>query len=546
MYSRIRRAGLALVASSFLTTASAAEAATFRYASSADVLTLDPHAANEALTNGMKANIYEALVRRKWDLSLEPALAVSWTQRDPTTWRFQLRRGVTFHDGTPFTADDVVFSFRRNKHKNSNMADAVAAVKEVRKVDDYTVEYVTYGPDPVLLQELTNSFIMSRRWCEEHGATEPSLTLDKETYATRHANGTGPFMVVERVVDTRTVLVAYAKWWGDATKEHNLTRAEFRPIANAATRVSALLSGELDMMYPVPLQDIPRLKGTPGFSVLQGPEARVVFLGFDQWRDELLDMRGSGKNPFKDVRVRRAFYQAIDIGAIERKVMRGASVPTGLMVAKGVAGYDAKLAERYPYDPEAAKKLLSDAGYPHGFPVTLDCPNDRYVNDEAICQSVVSMLARVGVEVTLNAQTKSKWLDKIGRRQSNATSFYMLGWTPTTYDAHNALQNLMVMQGEGAGLWNEGRYTNPKVEQLVAAIAVEMDAVKRDELMREALRLHKEDFGHIPLHQQMLAWGVRDGVDLKLHPADLVLLRYVKVKDSGRTAARTTGGTNAR
>lgn len=519
-----------------------AQANTFRYASSGDVLTMDPHSGNEALTNGMKQNIYEGLVRRRWDLAVEPALAVSWSQPDATTWRFQLRRGVTFHDGTHFTADDVLFSFRRNKNKRSQLADILASVKEVRKVGEFTVDYVTYGPSPVLLQDLTNHFIMSRKWCEEHDTTEPAPFLDKETYATRHANGTGPFMLAERVVDTRTVLVANPSWWDNPNKEHNVTRAEFRPIANAATRLAALLSGDVDMIYPVPLQDIPRVKSTPGFQVQQGPEARVLFFGFDQWRDELLDMPGSGRNPFKDVRVRRAFYQAIDVDAIHRKVMRGASVPTALMVAREVAGYDPSLDVRYPYDPAAARKLLVEAGYSQGFPVTLDCPNDRYINDEAICQAAVSMLDRIGVKVTLNAQTKSKWLEKINHRN---TSFFLLGWTPATYEAHNMIRNVITTQGEAAGIWNDGGYTNPRVEKLASQIAVEMDGAKRTRMISEVLRIHKEDFGHIPIHQPMLVWGMRAGVDVKLHPGDQVLLRYVKVKEPARSAVRTRAESGA-
>ena len=513
--------------------AAAAHAQTFRYASSGDVLSLDPHSVNEALTNGMKQNLYEGLLVRSWDLSIAPGLAVSWSQPDPTTWRFKLRKGVKFHVGTPLSADDVVFSFHRNKNKNSGTSVQVADVKEVRKVDEYTVDYVTYGPSPILLQNMTGHYIMSKKWCEEHGATEPAVGLETETYATRHENGTGSFMVVERVPDTRTVLVPNPDWWGNATKEHNLTRVEFRPIANAATRISALLSGEIDMMYPVPLQDIPRVKATPGFRVLEGPEVRVIFFGFDQWRDELLDMPGSGKNPFKDVRVRRAFYQAIDVDAIHTKVMRGHSKPTGLMVAQGIVGFDPKLNDRYTYDPGAAKKLLVEAGFPNGFPVTLDCPNDRYINDEAVCQAVVPMLARIGIKVTLNAQTKSKWIDKTGRKQNNNTSFYLLGWTPNTYDAHNAFLNVMALHGDGAGVWNHGHYTNPKVEQLVAAIAVEMDPVKRTRLISDVLRIHKEDFGHIPLYQPMLVWAVRDGVEVKLQAADQVLLNYVKVTRNG-------------
>jgi len=504
-------------------------AKTFKYATSGDILTMDPHSQNEGPNNAMKNNVFECLVHRNYKLEVEPSLATRWEVINPTTWRFYLRKGVKFHDGSPFTADDVVFSYKRNAHPHSDMNAYLATVKEVKKVDDYTVDYITKGPDPILTQNLTAHFIMSKTWCEKHNVGDPIRGSTDEIYATRHANGTGPFIMVERVPDTRTVLVNNPNWWGNATKTHNLTKATFVPIANAATRVSALLTGEVDMIFPVPLQDVKRVNATPGVRAMQGPELRTVFLGFDQHRDELLDMKGSGKNPFKDVRVRRAFYQAIDIQAIHKKVMRGASTPSGLMIAPGIVGWDEELNQRYPYDPEASKKLLADAGYPDGFPITFDCPNDRYVNDEAICQAVVPMLSRIGIDVTLNAQTKGLHFDKIGLKQKNNTSFFMLGWTPGTYDGLNPLVNLMTVEGKAHGTWNCGKYTNPEVEALTKKIAVEVEQEKRLELMREAMRIHKEDFGHIPLHQQALAWGVADYVDIKQPANDSVWLRYVKI-----------------
>ncbi|UCD81585.1 MAG: ABC transporter substrate-binding protein, partial [Desulfobacterales bacterium] len=430
----------------------------------------------------------------------------------------------------PFTADDVVFSYHRNAHPESDMNPYIATVKEVKKIDDYTVDYITKGPDPILIGNLAYHFIMSKSWCEEHNALVPLRGSTDENYATRHANGTGPFKLVERVPDTRTVLEVNTDWWNYNNREFNLTKATFIPIANSATRVSALLTGEVDMIFPVPLQDVPRVNATPGVKVLQGPELRTIFLGFDQWRDELLDLPGSGKNPFKDVRVRQAFYQAIDIQAIHKKIMRGASTPSGMMIAPGIVGWDEKLYERYPYDPEAAKKLLAEAGYADGFPVTFDCPNDRYVNDEAICQSIVPMLARIGIDATLNAQTKGLHFDKIGLKQGNNTSFYLLGWTPGTYDGLNPLVNLMTVEGTGHGTWNCGKYTNPKVEELTRKIAVTVEPEERLAMIKEAMRIHKEDFGHIPLHQQALAWGVRDYVDMKQPANDAVMPRYVKIK----------------
>jgi len=518
------------VALAGLLAAAASSAQTFRYASSGDILTLDPHSANEALTNSFKMNLYEGLTRWGRDLRPEAALAESWTNVDPVTWRFRLRRGVTFHDGTPFTADDVVFSFRRQKSKNAGNPEPLVTIKEVRKIDDHTIEYVTYGPDPILIRNLTEHYIVSRKWCEDHRTTEPVPGVSDETYATRHENGTGPFQLQERMADTRTVLVPFPRWWDLPNKQYNITRAEFRPIANAATRLSALLSGEIDLAYPIAPQDVARVETQPGMRVLKRPEMRVIFLGMDQWRDESLDMPGSKKNPFKDVRVRRAVYQAIDVEAIRAKVMRGMAAPTGELVPQGVEGYDPALRERLPYDPSASRKLLAEAGYAEGFPVTLDCPNDRYINDEALCQALVPMLARVGVHVTLNAQTKSKWFDKILKKSNNNTSFFLLGWGTVALDASMTFLPLVLMKGEGAGTFNAGRYSNPSVEELMAQARVEMNPERRRKLISEAIRTHKEDVGHIPLYEPMVLWGARDGVQVHLDPRDQVFLRFVSVR----------------
>ena len=270
-----------------------------------------------------------------------------------------------------------------------------------------------------------------------------------------------------------------------------------------------MLSGELDLIYDVPIQDVDRLKSDPNVDVLQAPELRTIFLGFDQHRDELLDMPGSGKNPFKDVRVRKAFAHAIDTSAIQRVVMRGASTPTGLMVAPGINGFQDDMNTPYAHDPEQAKALLAEAGYGDGFSVTLDCPNDRYVNDEAICTAVIPMLQRIGIDVSLNAQTKSLHFNKIGEAEGNNTSFFMLGWTPSSFDSLNPLQNLMTVDGDGQGSWNSGRYSNAEIEELTDQIAVTIDEAERNELIRKAFQIHQDDVGHIPLHQQALAWGIR-------------------------------------
>jgi peptide/nickel transport system substrate-binding protein len=519
-------AGLVLAVS-----ATAADAKTLRYSTNADLLGLDPAINNEGPTNTMKGNLYSGLLYRKFDLSLEAALATEWSQPQPDVWRFKLRQGVKFADGTPFVPEDVAFSFGRYAAEQSDLQNYVATIKEIRKVDDHTIDIVTKGPDPILNQQLPLFYIMSKAWSEKNNTTQVVRGTSAPTFINFNANGTGPYKVIERVADNRTVLVPNDNWWGPKLT-NNIDRAEFRPIANDATRVAALLSGEIDLMYPVPVQDVQRINQTPGAKVLEGPELRTIFLGMDQARDELLDMKGSGKNPFKDVRVREAFFKAIDIETIHRVVMRGASRPTGSMVAPGIVGFSEAVDKRPPFDPDGAKKLLADAGYANGFPVQLDCPNDRYTNDAAICQAIVPMLARVGITVKLNAQTRSLHFDKIGLKEKFNTSFFMLGWTPGTYDAHNAIVNLFAKSQPGWGQNDSSQYSNPKVEELALKAQSEMDPKKRIEELVEAQMIHKNDYGDIPLHQQTLAWGVRDTIDpsVKPRPQNDVDLLLVKMK----------------
>ena len=512
MLPRIPAVALAAL---FAVAAQPASAETLRFAFQGDVNTLDPYGLNETFTLGFQGNVYEGLTRRGPDLAIEPGLAERWEIVEPTRWRFHLRRGVSFHNGNPFTADDVVFSAERVRKEASDLKTRLSGVVEVVKVDDHTVDVVTEVPNPILIAEWDTWFIMDKEWAEANNATEPTNLADasSENYANRHANGTGPFMVTVREPDVRTIAVPNPNWWGEA--RHNLTEVVFQPIASDATRVAALLSGEMDLVYPVPLQDVQRVDSNADTTALTGPELRTIFLGMDQARDELLYSTVSGSNPFKDRRVRLAFYQAIDVDAIGRVVMRGQSTPAASMVAPGINGFPEGLA-RYQYDPEAAKALLAEAGYPDGFGVTMDCPNDRYVNDEAICQAVVGMLGRVGIDVDLLAQTKSQYFAKILAQGGYDSSFYLLGWTPGSFDSWNPLHNLVGTRdtASGRGTFNVGGYANAEIDALADRILVETDLETRDALIRQAWDLLHEDVGYIPLHQQALSWGVRDGVEL--------------------------------
>jgi peptide/nickel transport system substrate-binding protein len=321
-------------------------------------------------------------------------------------------------------------------------------------------------------------------------------------------------------------------WW--KKPEHNLKEIVFTPIASDATRVAALLSGEVDVIEPVPIQDIQRVNSSPNAAVLTGPEIRTIFIGMDQSRDELLYSSVKGKNPFKDVRVREAVYRAIDIELIKNRVMRGLSTPSALMIAPELYPLSKEFT-RPKYDPDMAKKLLSEAGYPEGFEVTMDCPNDRYVNDAAICQAVVGMLARIGIKVNLLAQPKAQYFAKVLKPGGYKTSLYMLGWTPGTMDAHNVLHDIMGCREDpkdsARGEANLGGYCNKQLDELTDKILVESDTNKRNQMIKEAFDIGIKDYSYVPLHQQALAWGVSKKVKLTQRADNQVLFYWATKQD---------------
>jgi peptide/nickel transport system substrate-binding protein len=509
----------------------AASAATLRWANDGDVNSMDPYARQETFLLSFMQNIYEPLVRRSKDLKVEPSLATEWVQTAPDVWRFKLRQGVKFSDGTPFNADDVIFSFQRIRQPTSALNSNVATVADLVKVDDYTVDFHTKGPDPILPEELTGWGMMSKVWCEKNNAAIPADLgkVTEENFATRNAMGTGPYMLKERVPDVRTVLVTNPTWWDKPVG--NVTEAVFTRIANPSTRVAALLSGEIDFVYTVPPQDVDRIATTAGTKIVKSPELRTIFLGMDQMHDELPESSVKGKNPFKDEKVREAFYRAIDEKAIVAKVMRGQAEATALMIAPGINGFDKSLNERPAYDPAKSKKLLADAGYPNGFETGMDCPNDRYVNDEAICQAVAAMLAKVGIKVNLLAQTRLKYFGKVGSPNYN-TSFYMLGWTPSTYDVHNMLASLVGTRKPGSGIGdnNDGGVSNAEIDDDIKGIQSETDQAKRQALISKAMAVIKDQYLYIPLHQQVVVWAARSNVDVVQMADNFFPLRFVTVK----------------
>jgi peptide/nickel transport system substrate-binding protein len=504
-----------------------ASAQTLRYANQGGLKSLDPYTLNETTTHAHLGHVYEGLVTRDKDLKTVPALAESWETPEPTRWRFHLRKNVKFQNGDPFTADDVLFSADRVRATGSNLTTRIATDTKVVKIDDYTVDFVLTSPNPILTSQWDTWYIMDKKWCEENNAVAPTpASATSPSYASLHANGTGPFSVESHQPGVKTVFKANPTWW--RKPEHNLKEIVFTPIASDATRVAALLSGEVDVIEPVPIQDIARVNASANATVLTGPELRTIFLGFDQVRDELLYSNVKGKNPFKDIRVREAFYKAVDIELIKTRVMRGLSTPSALMVAPQLFNLSGDFTRPKP-DPEGAKKLLAEAGYPDGFEVTMDCPNDRYVNDAAICQAVVGMLARIGVKIDLLAQPKAQYFAKVLKPGGFQTSFYMLGWTPSTLDAQNVLYDIMGCRDDPKsprGEANLGGYCNKDFDAVADKVLLETDTARRDLLIKKAFEIGNQDWAYIPLHQQALAWGVSKKVKLTQRADNQVLLYW--------------------
>jgi peptide/nickel transport system substrate-binding protein len=491
-------------------------AKTFKWTSQGDILTMDPHSQNESLNIAANLWVYDPLVRYNEKFEVVPSLATSWEQVNPTLWRFKLREGVKFHDGSPFTADDVVFSLKRAMAPSSQYKSYVAGIKDVTAIDPLTVEISLAGPNPVLLRQLPVLAIMSRAWSEKNGVVAPQdFNRKEESYSGRNAMGTGPYKLKSREVDVKTVYVENDAWWGKPTKKGNVSEIVYTPIKQNATRTAALLSGEVDFVLDPPAQDLDRLRQQA--KVLDGNEYRTIFIGLDVNSPELKYSNIKGKNPLQDVRVREALYRAIDIEAIKKSVMRGMSLPTGTMIAPQVAGYTVALGKRVPYDPEKSRALLKEAGYDNNFELTLDCPNNRYINDEAICQAILAMWAKVGVKGKLNAMPRATFFPKVANYD---TSAYLFGWGVPTFDAFYSLEALIRSKGEGAnGSFNYGKYSNPQVDKLIDAVKVETDDAKRTAMIHQALELFAKDFGALPLHDQVIPWAMKKNVTA-LHRAD--------------------------
>ena len=497
-----------------------AGARNFRWASQGDAATMDPHAQNETFNNSVNEFVYEALSTRGKKMEIVPLLATSWTNTAPTKWIFNLRRGVKFHDGSTFTADDVVFSFNRARESGASFKTYAGQAGIPKKIDDYTVEFTTPVPNPVMPDTVAAIYIMSKSWCEKNKVVKPQDFKNKEeTYAVRNAMGTGAYKLLTWEQGVKIRYTQNLDWWGVKAGlfEGNVDTIEYRPIANAATRMAAIKSGQVDFVLDPPVQDVSRLREDRDLTLWEGGENRIIFIGFDQARYELLYADVKGKNPFKDRRVRLALYQAIDINAIKTQVMRGLSVPTAIALQDPkFAGVPDSFDVRYPLDPAKAKQLLAEAGYANGFGFTLTCPNDRYINDEKICVALAAMWARIGLNVKVDTMPKSQYFPRAEKRDVSA---FMLGWGGGSSDAIFVLKPVMhSVNKEGAGQANYGDAKNEALDALIDKLEGEMNGGERQKMINQAVKLMQDEVHVIPLHRQVIPWVSRKGV-LVVHRA---------------------------
>jgi peptide/nickel transport system substrate-binding protein len=489
----------------FLFAALSAQAETLRWAANRDIGSLDPDSFGDTFTLAFLNHVYEGPVRYDGSLKVEPALATSWEVIEPTVWRFHLRQGVRFHNGAPLTADDVVASLVRATDDLSPLKGNLSAYKFARAVDPLTVDVTLSSRYPLLLNDLTNIFIFSKPWLvANHTEVATDVGRHVEGYATSHANGTGPFTVESRAADSRTVLAANPGWWD--TPRHNLEGIEFLPINSDATRIAALISGEVNFSNAIPLQALSRLEGTRAVKPLLATELRTVFFAFNF----AATLQNGQPNPLRDRRVRQALYQALDIEGIRRAVMRGLSRNTGALVAPAIPGYRPEQDVRLPYDLAAAKRLLAEAGVPEELELLMVCTSEGYVNEEALCQAATAMWAKLGIKVQLQLAPRTVATQ---RRVAGQFDITPLGWAnEPAIDAESLLLQVVHSKTGGAGVFNWGGWGGPALDAPIDAAANELDTVKRLALESRALEMAGEDILFLPLHQQPMAWAIRPEV----------------------------------
>ncbi len=482
--------------------APAASAAELRIGLSGEVSSLDPHLLASQPNLTVARHVFESLTDVDPQTKLIPGLAESWRALDALTWEFRLRRGVKFHDGSEFTAEDAAFSLARPlsiRGSPGGFASYVRAVESASAVDSYTLRVKTKYPYGALPEDINSILIVSKKAAQNAGP--------EDFDSGRAMVGTGPYKFLRYQRGDRLELARHDQWWGKAPAWDRVT---LRVIPADPSRTAALLSGELDVIEHVPSADLKNINKNNRLRTIQTTSWRTILLHLDQYRAQPPGVSGPdgktlAKNPFMDPRVRRAMSMAIHREAIASRVMEGLAVPAANIVSPNVFGHNAAL-KPAAYDPEGAKRLLAEAGYPQGFRITLAGPNNRYINDEQVLQTVAQLLTRAGIQTRVEAAPMSAFL---GRVRKEETAVSLLGWG--SFAADLALRSLVAAPNpdKGYGAWNWGRYANPKVDALMEQALGSTDRGRREALAREANTLAMNDFAVIPLHHQVVSWAMR-------------------------------------
>lgn len=467
---------------------------------------LDPHFHNVTNNNQMALYVFDKLILQDNKQKMYPGLAESWGPVDATTWEFKLRKGVKFHDGSPFTAEDVKFTIERLPNvpnSPSSFAGAVGAVTNVEIVDPHTVRIHTEKPAPLTPRDFASFVIVSKK------AAEGKATEDFNSGAA--TIGTGPYKLVEWARGDKLIYERNEDYWGEKPV---WTKITVRPISNDGTRVAALKSGDVDLINFVPPADVNHLESDKKVDLSKSSSTRLIYLHIDTGREYTPMVTGNNgekiKNPYLDFRVRKAISKAINRPGIVARIMEGLAIPAAQMLPEGYAGTSQTLKPE-KYDPKGAKALLAEAGYPDGFKITIHGPNDRYVNDGDIAQAIAQMLTKVGIKTEVNTMPKAVYF---GKASALEFSLMLVGWATDTGEHSNCVKSLLHTfdKDGGYGKSNRGRYSNPEVDRLLEEALVTVDPEKHNELLVKSVEIGMNDLGIIPIHFQVSVWGTKKGL----------------------------------